>query len=322
MTIIDPGFLTTVQDLGRRGYMDRGFSPAGALDGFSFRLANFLVGNPPEEAALEMTLRGSSVVFDGPGSIALTGADMEPLLNGKSLAMNRTTAVVKGDILYTSFAVRGLRSYLAAAGGLDIPQILGSRSTNLRARLGGFMGRKLESKDHIVFPRVPVHSPGVIRSFVPPRRGSLKDLGMPRPYTPQDPLVLHVVEGIQAGLFTRTGLCTFYHSLYTVGNDSDRMGVRLEGPGIVSAGGTGIVSDGIALGAVQVPGSGKPIVLLNDRQTTGGYAKIGALITRDLWLLAQAPGGSAVRFKRISPRRAEGIYIKTEKAIKLMEWKD
>ncbi|MDR2314222.1 MAG: biotin-dependent carboxyltransferase family protein [Spirochaetaceae bacterium] len=322
MTVIDPGFLTTVQDQGRRGCMDRGFSPAGALDGFSFRLANFLVGNPPEEAALEISLRGPSMVFDGAGRIALTGAEIQPLLNGKPLAMNRSAAVTAGDILYTSFALRGLRSYFAVAGGLDIAAVLGSRSTNLKARLGGFMGRKLESQDHIGFPRIPPAKPGVPGreggSFAPPRKGILKGLGLIRPYTPEAPLILRVVAGRQARLFTPLGLRTFYGSLYTVGNDSDRMGIRLEGPTVAFAGEADIVSDGIALGAVQVPGSGKPIVLLHDRQTTGGYAKIGAVITRDLWLLAQAPGGSAVRFKRIDPRRAENIYIKTEKAIKLL----
>ncbi|MDR2071877.1 MAG: biotin-dependent carboxyltransferase family protein [Spirochaetaceae bacterium] len=322
MTVIDPGFLTTVQDQGRRGYMDRGFSPAGALDGFSFRLANFLVGNPLEEAALEITLRGPSMMFDGAGFIALTGADIQPLLNGKPLAMNRSAAVAPGDILYTSFALCGLRSYLAVAGGLDIAKVLGSRSTNLKARLGGFKGRKLESQDHIKFPRIPPGEHGIQscegRSFVPPRRGILKGLGLIRPYTPAEPLLLHVAEGRQARLFSLRGLRTFYGSLYTVENDSDRMGIRLEGPAVAAAGDAGIVSDGIALGAVQVPGSGKPIVLLHDRQTTGGYAKIGAVITRDLWLLAQAPGGSAVRFKRIDPRRAERIYIKTEKTIKLL----
>jgi antagonist of KipI len=136
-----------------------------------------------------------------------------------------------------------------------------------------------------------------------------------RTYAEDDPLVLHVVEGKQAARFSEEGIHTFYHSLYTVGAESDRMGVRLEGPAVTSLNGTGIVSIGIAAGSVQIPGSGKPMVLLNDRQTTGGYAQTGAVITGDLWRLAQAPAGSVVRFEKIGATAAEKIYIKAEREI-------
>jgi biotin-dependent carboxylase-like uncharacterized protein len=315
MTIINPGILSTVQDLGRHGYMDSGFSPSGALDAFSSRLANFLAGNPPAEAVLEMTLCGASMVFDSPAVIALTGADMTPLLNGFSIAMNRAFAVKPGDILNTEFARKGVRCYLAVAGGFDIEKILGSRSTNLKAGLGGFKGRKLQSKDAIPFRRKITSLPDLERRVFHHALYLRNPEGVRAVYTPADPLVLHVVEGKQAAYFTPRGITTFYNSVYTVQADSDRMGVRLDGSVVESIKGSDIVSDGIAPGAVQIPGSGKPIILLNDRQTTGGYAKIAAVITGDLWRLAQAPGASAIRFERIPFRKAEKLYIKAEKEI-------
>jgi biotin-dependent carboxylase-like uncharacterized protein len=318
LTVIDPGPLTTVQDLGRTGYLDAGFSPSGALDGFSARLANFLAGNPPGEAVLEMTLAGVSAIFDSPAVIALAGADMGPLLNGRPAAMNRALAVREGDILSLSLARRGMRTYLAAAGGFAVESVLGSRSTSLKVRLGGFKGRKLQSRDTLPFRRVVQTLPNMERRIFEPARNAAPDIlggTVAGPYTEAAPLVLRVIEGKEAALFTPEGIETFYNSVYTVGNESDRMGVRLEGPPAASRNGTDSVSNGIACGAVQIPGSGKPIVLLNDRQTVGGYAKPGVVITGDLWRLAQTPPGQAIRFSRIDPRRAERIYRETERAM-------
>jgi biotin-dependent carboxylase-like uncharacterized protein len=285
------------------------------MDGFSFALANALVNNPAGEAALEMTFKGGSFLFDVPAGLCIAGADMQPLLNGNPIGMNKAFSVKQGDILCTSIAVTGLRSYLAVSGGFDLEPVMGSFSTNLKARIGGFKGRKLESKDHILFRRE-------INSLPNLEQRQFNAESSPFPiavYTAKDPLVLHVVEGSQLKYFTREGIEKFYASLYTVTADSDRMGARLEGPVVSSLKGTDIISDGIALGSVQVPGSGKPIVLLNDRQTTGGYAKIGAVITGDIWRLSQAVPGSQVRFKRISPGDAEKCYRQTAKAIKRLE---
>ncbi|MDR1143106.1 MAG: biotin-dependent carboxyltransferase family protein, partial [Spirochaetaceae bacterium] len=295
-----------------------GFSPSGALDGFSFRLANFLTANAPGEAALEMTLRGASMVFDGPAVIAVTGADMTPLLNGFPAAMNKAFAVVRGDILHTGFALAGVRSYLAVSGGFDIEPVLGSRSTNLRVRAGGFEGRKLTTKDHIPFRETVQRLPGMERRFFDPGGaafGKALDVTVRAAYAEADPLVLRIVEGKHAGRLSEDGIHRFYHSLYTVGTESDRMGVRLKGPAAASLRGADIVSSGVAPGSVQIPGSGQPIVLLNDRQTTGGYVTMGAVITGDLWRLAQAPADSAVRFEKIRAPAAEKIYRQTEREI-------
>jgi biotin-dependent carboxylase-like uncharacterized protein len=313
MTVIDPGVLSTVQDAGRIGCMDSGFSPSGALDGFSFRLANILLSNPPGLAALEMTVAGASFLFDEKAAAVLTGADMKPLLNGRPVAMNRTFCLEQGDILYAGFAASGVRAYLAVAGGFALKAVLGSCSTNLKARIGGFEGRALKSGDRIPFRGGFL--PDTEKRYFPPEASPFPI----RAYSPRDPLTLHVVQGAQASYFSGEGMETFYASVYTVTAESDRMGVRLEGPEVASKNGTDIVSDGIALGAIQVPGSGKPIVLLNDRQTTGGYAKIGAVITGDLWRLAQAAPGSAVRFVRISPAEAERRYRNTCRMLRRLE---
>jgi biotin-dependent carboxylase-like uncharacterized protein len=329
MTVIDPGILSTVQDAGRTGCMDRGFSPSGALDGFSFRLANILLSNPPGEAALEMTLLGASFLFDEPAAAVLAGADMKPLLNGYPIAMNTVFCPRKGDILYTGAASSGVRTYLAVAGGFALKKVMGSCSTNLKARLGGFEGRALASGDRIPFRGFPgglppdgltpgsLASGGLFNGAEKPPEAS--PFPIRAAYDPGDPLTLHVVEGAQASYFSAEGMETFYGSVYTVTAESDRMGARLTGPRVASKNGTDIVSDGIAPGAVQIPGSGMPIVLLNDRQTTGGYAKIGAVITGDLWRLSQAAPGSAVRFARISHAEAEKRYRETGRMLRRLE---
>ncbi|MDR2048890.1 MAG: biotin-dependent carboxyltransferase family protein [Treponema sp.] len=322
MTVIDPGILTTVQDAGRTGCMDSGFSPSGAVDGFSFRLANILLSNPPGLAALEMTLSGASFLFDEKAVAVLTGADMKPLLNGRPVAMNRAFCLEKGDILHTGFALSGVRAYLAVAGGFALKAVLGSCSTNLKARIGGFEGRALKSGDRIPFRPAPVCLQAAAKKNAEKRYpAEMSPFPIRAAYHPHDPLALHVVQGAQASYFSAEGIETFYASVYSVTTDSDRMGVRLEGPQVASKNGTDIVSDGIALGAIQVPGSGKPIVLLHDRQTTGGYAKIGVVITGDVWKLAQAAPGSAVRFVRISAGEAEKRYRETGRMLRLLEKK-
>jgi biotin-dependent carboxylase-like uncharacterized protein len=270
------------------------------MDDFSFTLANILAGNDEGEAALEMTMAGITAVFDGPAVIVLTGADISPGIDGKPAAMNRALAVGAGSVLSSSFTQGGCRSYLAVAGGLDLPPVLGSRSTNLKAGIGGLDGRKLRSEDYLPF-RGPC-------SGLPAMEKRVYQ-GRP-PAGEPEPLVLQVVPGVQEDRFSPKGIRTFYTSVYTLSPDSDRMGIRFVGPPVESKGGTDIVSDGIAAGAVQIPNSGQPMVLMRDRQTIGGYAKIGTVAGTDLCLLAQLLPGTPVRFKKISLRRAEGMYFR------------
>ena len=261
-----PGMLTTVQDGGRWGYQGKGMPVAGAMDLPSFRLGNILAGNDENEGALEVTLLGPTLfVAEGEGMAAVTGADLGFQVNGRPAPMWTAVAVGAGDVLSFSGPRSGCRAYLCLSGGVDVPPVMESRSTYTRARVGGFQGRALKKGD-------------IVRCGEPlPLWRKCEGLVCPealRPcYLPDAPL--RVVPGPQDDLFTEKGKETFYGSDYAVSNSADRMGYRMDGPEIEHTGAADIISDAIPLGAVQVPGHGKPIVMLADRQTTGGYTKIG-----------------------------------------------
>ena len=292
--VLNPGILTTVQDLGRYGYQQFGIPCSGVMDQKSFQNANYLVGNQNGEAVLEFTLFGGSYLFESDTIIALTGADMSPKLDGAAVPMNRPVEVKCGMQLSLGFAVSGCRTYLAAAGGIDVPVVLGSRSTSLKCKIGGLAGRALAAGDVL-----PLKENAVPFEMISGRRTAEMICS--------DSITVRVVEGPQADHFTEEGKKTFYSSAYTVSDLSDRMGCRLDGPVIESIDGTDIISDGIAFGSVQVTSSGMPIVLLADRQTTGGYAKIANVCSADLPLLAQARPGNTVRFTRISIEEAQEL---------------
>lgn len=301
--VLKPGLLTTVQDLGRFGYQSQGFSVGGAMDARSLKLANLLLDNPEGEAALEITLLGPELEFTGPAFVAVTGGDFSPALNGESVPMYAALRIRKGDVLSFGGARTGTRGYIAFAGGLDVPVVMGSRSTHLRSRVGGFHGRKLAAGDLVELRAGRARLP-----FLRARR-------LPPPDYEKDDGVLRVVPGPQDGLFTREGLETFLRSEYTVTAESDRMGCRLDGPAVAAAGGTDILSDGTVFGAVQVPPSGKPIVLLADRQTAGGYAKIAAVITADLPRLVQKRMDQKIRFRAVTVEQAQELLLREEREL-------
>lgn len=304
MKVIAPGPLSTVQDAGRFGYMSTGFPPNGAMDGYSMCIANILVGNRPEEGVIEMTLMGMTVSFDGDAVVALTGADMQPRLNDSEdpIPMYAAFAVHKGDTLKLGAASSGMRTYLAVSGGFDLPFVMGSLSTNLKCGLGGFQGRKLRAGD--VLP---------LRETL-----ELSLIGARRTAPENDykkNITVRVVLGPQEDYFTQKGIETFLSSRYTVSGQSDRMGVRLEGNKIENKNGVDIISDGIATGAVQIPASGTPIIMMADRQTTGGYAKIATVISADLKKMAQAAPGTGVRFVAVTEK--EAVRLKKEEENRL-----
>jgi len=287
--------MTTIQDLGRFGDQRLGISPAGAMDAYSLRLANLLVGNPAGEACLEVALLGPRLEFSAPTAIALTGADLDPELNGKGIEMWATTPVEKGDVLSFRGARTGCRAYLACYGGFQIPQVLGSKSTLTRANLGGQHGRPLRAGDEIPILAIPRPIP---LSRVP---SSYR-----RQYRPS--VVVRLVLGPQDDCFPEETHGLLLSSGFMVRPDSDRMGLRLSGPRLIHRGSADIVSDAIVCGAVQVPGDGNPIIMAADRPTTGGYTKIGAVITPDMDLLGQARPGDEVRFTAVSLPQAHQIY--------------
>lgn len=287
--VIDGGLLTTVQDLGRIGWQRFGVPVSGAMDPWALRAANRLVGNEEGAAALEVTLAGPVLRIDGDGVIGLAGANLGASLDGRPLPLWQAVAVRDGAELAFSGRRAGMRAYLAVAGAIDVPAVLGSRSTFARARLGGFQGRALAAGD-----RVPVGPCPMARGFA--------GRCLPRDAVPRfgPAWTVRVVMGPQDAGFTAEGIRTFLTEWFTLTAQSDRVGCRLSGPPIAHLGVADIVSDGTAFGAVQVSGDGMPIVLMADRGTTGGYTKIATVATADVPILAQAAPGDRLRFAEVS----------------------
>jgi len=288
--------LTTIQDSGRVGALRLGIPPSGALDRFSLAVANSLLRNQPGEACLEVTLLGPLLEFGGSCLVALAGGDFEARLNGRPVETWSSFAVHAGDQLSLPAARTGCRAYLAFSGGIRVAEVLRSRSTFLRGRLGGIQGRALLAGDE-----VPI---GQATGQCSPRR--LPSLYRPR-YTSL--LAARVVLGPQEDYFSSEDLGLFLQSDYRVLPESDRMGYRLSGARLSHSRGPDIISDAVVGGAIQVPGEGNPIVMLADRQTTGGYPKIGTVLTPDLDRLAQLKPGDTIRFTAVSLRQAHDLYL-------------
>ena len=307
-TVLNPGVLTTVQDFGRIGYQQFGVSVSGAMDPRAMRFANLLVGNPENEAVLECTMLGPQLQFDEATIIAVTGGNLGPTLDGQPLKTYCAYKVNAGQTLRFAGLRSGCRAYIAFAGGLDIPEVMGSRSTYMKAKIGGFKGRKLEKGDAIGFrdPKSELFN--------------LDKRNLTPEFVPRDVYTLHVIMGPQDDMFTEEGIKTFLSETYTVTPEFDRMGCRLDGPEIAHKNGGDIISDGIAFGAVQVPSAGKPIVMLADRQTTGGYTKIANVMTADFRILAQLKAGDKVRFEKISVAAAQEALLAERGALKVFKY--
>ncbi len=287
--VISAGPLLTIQDAGRYGYMAYGIGESGVMDRRAYQIANRLVGNDHGEAVLEATLMGPGLEFLEDTVIAITGADMEPTLDDSKVGLYEAIPVKKGQVLHMGFAKTGCRSYIAVAGGIDVPQVFGSRSTNLKCHMGGLHGGPVKNGDLL-----PTKKLSFFKKIKISRGGSKVT---PTMYTNQ--VRVRVIPGPQDDCFSDQGLQSFYSGEYKVSPQSDRMGIRLEGNEVESKQGTDIISDGIVFGSIQITSSGKPIILMADHQTTGGYAKIGTVVTEDLPLLAQVRPGDQVQFEKI-----------------------
>jgi len=296
------GFLTTIQDLGRKGARQFGVSAGGALDPHALRVANLLVGNDPGAAALESTLVGTTLVFARDVVVAVTGAGCETVLDGALAPFGEAFRVPSGATLRVGRAITGVRSYLALGGGIDLPPVLGSRSTHVAAQIGGLAGRRLVAGDIL-----PV---GVGAGAVGLRR--LRPGAFP---ASSDPVVMRAVPGPHAEAFSPRGIEAFYGETFTVSPRSDRTGVRLEGVRVEHAGSAEIDPEGVVTGAVQIPGDGTPIVLGPDRPVTGGYATIAVVIAADLPLLAQARPGATIRFVRVTVDEARDAFRGLERSL-------
>ncbi len=281
--VVEPGFQTTVQDLGRFGYAHLGVSASGAADALALRAGNLLAGNAENAPALEMTLTGGAFVFECAAVVALTGSDF-----GASLPLWTAVEVAAGTVLRLGASRSGARAYLCVRGGIAAPQILGSTSTHL---LTGVGGRALRAGDLL-----PIGDAGIRRwrsgAVQPPARGG----------------PLRVTAGPQAEWFSDE----LYAADYQVTEDSNRMGLRLHGPPIASPAGH-MVTEGVALGAVQIPPGGQPIILFVEHQTTGGYPKPANLISADLWRAGQLRPREMVRFERVTMDQALHFLREQEK---------
>ena len=302
MEILEPGLLTTVQDTGRFGYQRFGVPVSGAMDLFSLRAANVLVGNDQGAACLEMTVVGPRIRFLGETLIALTGGDLAVRIDGRQVPRWQSVRVERDSVLTSDSIVDGMRAYLAVAGGIDVPEVMGSRSTYMSSRIGGLNGRALKGGDVL-----SVASPDAARQHG--ERGLPEDL---EPVHYGHSHVIRVVVGPQTHAFRPDAIETLFDSRYVVSIDSDRVGYRLEGPHLRHENGADIISDGSPPGAIQVPANGMPIVLMADRGPTGGYAKIGTVISTDLGRLAQAGPGDTVSFRQVTVEEAVTALLEQE----------
>ena len=282
---------TSLQDGGRVGYQRYGVASSGAMDRLALAAANALVGNPAGAAAIEFTLLGGRFTAEGgPVRVAVAGAPSGLALDGQAVPSSATLTVQPGQVLAVGAMRAGVYAYLAVAGGFDLPPQLGSLSLHQRAALGGFHGRTLQAGDRLPLRPAP-DGPALTLPPVP---------------LPGDQAIRAVL-GPQDDLFTARGIETFRTAAFRVSQQADRMGYRLAGPAIEHAAGYNIVSDGIVWGSVQVPGSGEPICMMADRQTTGGYPKIATVASADLRVLAQRRPGDPVRFEAVGIEAAQRL---------------
>lgn len=296
--VIKPGIFTTVQDLGRWGYQRYGIGPAGALDSFALTAGNLLLGNAEGAAGLEITFLGPTLKFHQDTLVAITGADLNPRLNGASLPNWTACFISAGSILSFGQKKSGVRAYLAVWGGIALPPIMGSRSTYLLGHFGGLEGRPLKAGDKLPLLPCPSQAQEIAGRYLP--------LSL-RPAYQQNPC-LRVILGPFADYFSAEGQEAFLTSAYTITPQSDRMGYRLQGTPITRAINEELITCGLANGTIQVPPDGQPILLLADRQTIGGYPIIATVITADLPLAAQCAPGDKFRFQAITLKEARETF--------------
>ncbi len=302
-----PGVLTTIQDSGRYGFQQYGISPSGAVDLFAMRIANLLVGNLPGEAVIEATMAGPELEALQDTWISICGGNLSPSINGNKASMWKALPLKKGDVLSFGQPTNGIRAYIAMAGGIAAEEVLGSKSTYIKGGIGGIEGRPLKKGDSIHVRETPV-KPAFKRSL---HVAEIPSYGRD--------ITLRIIPGPHTSSFSDKAVETFFFSRYEVTPESDRMGCRLSGPEVAPEDGADILSDAVPFGGIQVPADGQPIIMLSDRQTTGGYTRIGTVISVDIPLIAQAAPGSSITFQRITVMEAQKLYLQERKLLKQLE---
>lgn len=301
--IINPGLFSTIQDSGRFGYQQYGMPVSGAMDLYSMRLANYLVGNSLDEACIESTLIGAEIEFYDDIHIGVCGAKAKIFINEIEVDSNQTIKCSKGDYLRFDPITEGSRIYIAFGGGIDVPFVMGSKSTYFRAKIGGLEGRNLVANDELSININKAEK--VNRQLAPELKLLLKPTAE-----------IRVIAGTEIQAFSMNALSTFLTSTYVISPESDRMGFRLSGAKIGHQYGADILSSGISNGAIQVPGHGQPIIMMADHQTIGGYTKIANVISVDIPILGQMRPGNQLKFKEIRLDQAHDLLRDQEDRLK------
>lgn len=314
--VMRPGLSTTIQDTGRYGYQKYGVIVGGAIDPIALRISNLLVGNDESAAAIEVTMMGPKLFFRKDLLIAICGGNLSPTIDGRALPLWRPIWVRGGSTLVFGAPTRGCRACISVAGGIDVPEVLGSKSTYLRAKLGGFAGQALKKGD-----LVEVKQPGGISQRLAnllAAPSSKEPFTManwfirPNDLSAYDDQVIHVIPGPEFDEFTLESRARFFNEEYQITSQSDRMGYRLSGSTLKLNRPLELISEAVSVGTIQVPPEGHPIILMADRQTTGGYPKIGFVPTVDLPILAQHKPGMKLRFKETTLREAQRKLVERE----------
>ncbi|MFP3122395.1 biotin-dependent carboxyltransferase family protein [Ectobacillus funiculus] len=319
--IIRPGLCTSVQDLGRYGYRKQGVVVSGAMDTTALRIGNRLVGNEEAAAALEVTLVGPKLLFEKDTLISICGGDLSPHIDGCIVPLWRPVLVKSGSILQFGAPKLGCRSYIAVAGGIDVPTVMGSSSTYIRGEFGGLEGRNVKEGDRLFIGKaselvccfVRQLSDGEKKSFSAAKWGFSSTL-LPA-YSSRS--IVRMIRGPQFEWFTERAQEELFARSFHITTNSDRMGYRLGGGKLELQGAAELFSEAVSIGTIQVPPEGNPIVLMADCQTTGGYPNIGYVVSVDIPILAQLKPGDFVSFQEISLGQAHMLMLAQEKLLKL-----
>lgn len=300
-----PGLSTSIQDRGRIGYQQFGMVVAGAMDPFALEVGNILVGNKRDTAGIEIALMGPRLKFLQDTVIAICGANLSPMIDGNSIGTWKSYRISKGQTLTFGKPLDGTYAYLTVSGGIDTPEVMGSRSTYVKGGIGGLNGGYLKKGDMLPVGEPAFETAG--RSLPP---SLIPNYNKPRP--------VRMIPGPDDNAFTQAGLNRFLTSTYQVTTQTDRMGARLKGSPIEHVKGADIISDAIFPGTIQVPANGQPIILLADRQPTGGYTRIGTVITEDIARVAQKQPGEELTFEVVSLTLAQGLYQRRANLLKVL----
>ncbi|MBP2632217.1 MAG: urea amidolyase related protein [Firmicutes bacterium] len=319
--VISPGLLTTIQDCGRTGYQKHGIIASGVMDRYSFRVANILLDNDENEGALEITFMGPTLAFQADTLLAITGGDLSPTINGEAVPMWRPVLVKKDSVLSFGMMKAGARAYLAVAGGFDIPVVMGSKSTYIRAGLGGFKGRALAKEDLLTTLQTKVQL-DKFKAALSKQSEQGSFVTTPWYFAPahipatSENIAVRVTRGNQMQHFTDESIQEFFRKPYTVTPESDRMGYRLEGEVVKLTAPLEMISEAVSFGTIQAPPDGNPIILLADRQTAGGYPKFAQVTVVDLAVIAQICPSNTITFVEVSLKEAEVLYLQREAEVK------